>query len=166
MRVIFRTKISTYLPIYVQYAFHRRAQFAFFDGIWSSSLICNPNGPRRKRTRSMPTFESRARSWIILSVHSPFSKVRMDRVVLRVASIFRARWKRQAGGREPRVYECGSRILRYGREETSVASVVRAIRESSRRAHAAAPAHISALLWLHFRLFVVQEGTWQLAVRT
>lgn len=90
----------------------------------------------------------------------------MDRDVLRVASIFRARREarqRQERGREG-VYAFTSAVLVFCviAEEICVASVVRMIRENSL---AARMRRISALLWLHFRLFVVQEGTWQLAVR-
>lgn len=94
------------------------------------------------------TSETRARHRIILSVRSlHLVKVRTDRDVLRVASIFRARRKRgrqreRERGRESRVYERGSRILRYSRGNLRRVRCACDTRKLSRRAHAAAPAHI------------------------
>ena len=172
MCAIFRTKVPDTRTT-------RCVRFAFFDRAQSSSLICNPNSPHRKRTRSMrlppsPLRHPKRGAEIILSVHSPFSKVRMGRGV-RATGHFdfqsetdeRTRTARRGGKREEvRVYERGSHFALWPRKSASRPCASRVVRESSARARMRLHRRISVLLWLHFRLFVVREGTWQLAVHT
>lgn len=67
---------------------------------------------------------------------------------------------RRAKGRP--AFTSAVRILRYGRGNLRRVHVPRVYAKA--RARMRPHRRISALLWLHFRLFVVREGTWQLAV--
>lgn len=88
------------------------------------------------RCRSSTSETPPARRWIILLVHSPFSKVRMDRDALRESLRFSERDGSEGEKREregSRTFTSAVLVFCVIAEEICVASVVRAIRESSRR---------------------------------